>query len=72
MEQEAYALKDESGIRKEELIAIINSVLVSISESQHSKYTNLKNKSKVILLTILQKIRDLSNDKEIVDEENII
>ncbi|CAG8853107.1 43593_t:CDS:1, partial [Gigaspora margarita] len=71
-EQEANALNDKSRMRKEELIAIINSVLVSIPESQRSKYTNLKNKSKAILLTILQKIRDLSNDKEIVDEENII
>ncbi|KAF0552462.1 hypothetical protein F8M41_021778 [Gigaspora margarita] len=71
-EQKANALKDESGMRKEELIAIINSVLVSIPKSQCSKYTNLKNKSRVILLTILQEIRDLSNNKEIVDEENII
>ncbi|CAG8501358.1 4676_t:CDS:2 [Racocetra fulgida] len=51
--QEADALKNENAIRKEELIAIINSILISIPESQHPKYTNLKNMTKATLLTIL-------------------
>ncbi|KAF0545006.1 hypothetical protein F8M41_002470 [Gigaspora margarita] len=63
-------IKNENVMRKEELIAIINSVLVSIPEMQRPKYTNLKNKSKVMLLTILQEIRDLNNAKEIMNEEN--
>ncbi|CAG8843995.1 25503_t:CDS:1, partial [Gigaspora margarita] len=43
-EQEAETLKNETTMKKEELISIINSILVSFSESQYLKYTNLKNK----------------------------
>ncbi|CAG8699879.1 310_t:CDS:2, partial [Dentiscutata erythropus] len=71
-EQEADALSNENTMRKEELFAIFNSVLVLLPESQHTKYTNLKNKTKVMLLTILQEIQDLNNAEEIVDDENII
>ncbi|KAF0493367.1 hypothetical protein F8M41_021398 [Gigaspora margarita] len=55
-EQKANALKIENTMKKEELIAIINSVLVLFPESQHAKYANLKNKPKGILLTVLQEI----------------
>ncbi|KAF0412364.1 hypothetical protein F8M41_007935 [Gigaspora margarita] len=72
MKQEADALKNENVMRKKELLAIINSVLVSIPETQCPKYTNLKNKTKAMLLTILQEIRDLNNANEIMNEENIV
>ncbi|CAG8836260.1 39523_t:CDS:2, partial [Gigaspora margarita] len=71
-EQEADALKNEKTMRKEELIAIINSVLISLPNSQYTKYTNLKNKSKAVLLKILQEIRDLNSTEETIDEENTI
>ncbi|CAG8539478.1 3654_t:CDS:2 [Racocetra fulgida] len=71
-EQKADALKNENTIKKEELIVIINSVLISLPDSQRVKYTNLKNKLKTILLTILQEIRDFNNVKETIDEENTI
>ncbi|CAG8795119.1 36690_t:CDS:1, partial [Gigaspora margarita] len=35
-------------------------------------YTNLKNKSKVVLLKILQEIWDLNSNEETLDEENTI
>ncbi|CAG8808196.1 19548_t:CDS:2, partial [Racocetra persica] len=70
MEQEAEIMKNESTMRKEELISVINSILISLSETQHSKYTNLKNKTKTILLTILQEIQGLNNAEDAIDEEN--
>ncbi|CAG8460929.1 20026_t:CDS:2 [Racocetra persica] len=71
-EQEADALKNKSAMRKEELIAIINLVLISLPESQYAKYTNLKNKTKDMLLTILQEIYDLNSAEKIIDEETTI
>ncbi|CAG8699388.1 2804_t:CDS:2, partial [Racocetra fulgida] len=68
-EQEADTLKNENTMKKEELIAIINSVLISLPDSQRTKYTNLKNKTKAVLLKILQEIRDLNSAEEIIDEE---
>ncbi|CAG8544366.1 443_t:CDS:2, partial [Dentiscutata heterogama] len=69
-EQEAEIMKNESTMRKEELISVINSILISLPETQRSKYTNLKNKTKTILLTILQEIRGLNNAEDAIDEEN--
>ncbi|CAG8508125.1 7710_t:CDS:2 [Scutellospora calospora] len=69
-EQEAEIMKNESTMRKEELISVINSILISLPETQCSKYTNLKNKTKTILLTILQEIRGLNNAEDAIDEEN--
>ncbi|CAG8849038.1 34273_t:CDS:2 [Gigaspora margarita] len=71
-EQETDALKNKNTMRKEELIAIINSVLISLPDSQRAKYTNLKNKTKAMLLTILQEIRELDSAKETIDEEDTI
>ncbi|RIB06887.1 hypothetical protein C2G38_2215983 [Gigaspora rosea] len=68
--QEAEIMKNESTMRKEELISVINSILISLPETQRSKYTNLKNKTKTILLTILQEIRGLNNAEDAIDEEN--
>ncbi|KAF0551460.1 hypothetical protein F8M41_023403 [Gigaspora margarita] len=80
-EQEAEMLKNEKMMKKEELISVINSILILLPESQRSKYTNLKNKTKTMLLTILQEIRDLNNldeavgeddvNKEAIDEDNV-
>ncbi|CAG8707364.1 19826_t:CDS:2, partial [Racocetra persica] len=42
------------------------------ADSQRAKYTNLKNKIKDMLLTILQEIRDLNSAEEIIDEETTI
>ncbi|CAG8717571.1 9100_t:CDS:1 [Racocetra fulgida] len=69
-EQEVEIMKNESTMRKEELISVINSILISLPETQRSKYTNLKNKTKTILLTILQEIRGLNNAEDAIDEEN--
>ncbi|CAG8694340.1 15612_t:CDS:1, partial [Dentiscutata heterogama] len=44
--------------------------LISLPDSQRTKYTNLKNKTKVALLKILQEIRDLNGAEEAIDEEN--
>ncbi|CAG8846929.1 20654_t:CDS:1, partial [Gigaspora margarita] len=52
-----------------ELISIINSILVSFSESQYLKYNNLKNKMKTMLLMILQEIHSLNDTKEALDKE---
>ncbi|CAG8622598.1 17900_t:CDS:2, partial [Racocetra fulgida] len=68
-EQEAKTLKNENTMKKEELISVNNSILVSFPESQRLKYTNLKNKTKVMLLMILQEIRGLNNTEEAMDEE---
>ncbi|KAF0478013.1 hypothetical protein F8M41_024116 [Gigaspora margarita] len=68
-EQEAETLKNETTMKKEELISIINSILVSFPESQRLKYTNLKNKTKTKLLMILQEIHGLNDTEEALDEE---
>ncbi|CAG8533300.1 17753_t:CDS:2 [Cetraspora pellucida] len=68
--QEAEIIKNESTMKKEKLISVINSILISLSETQCSKYTNLKNKTKTILLTILQEIRGLNNAEDAIDKEN--
>ncbi|CAG8745825.1 37976_t:CDS:1, partial [Gigaspora margarita] len=71
-EQETDALKNKKTMKKGELIAIINSVLISLPNSQCMKYTNLKNKSKVVLLKILQEIWNLNSNEKTLDEENTI
>ncbi|CAG8821733.1 9700_t:CDS:1, partial [Gigaspora margarita] len=68
-EQEAEILKNETTMKKEELISIINSILVLFPESQRLKYTNLKNKTKTMLLMILQEIYGLNDTEEALDEE---
>ncbi|RHZ49681.1 hypothetical protein Glove_518g13 [Diversispora epigaea] len=59
--EEAVSQKNENNMTKEQLVAIINSLLVSLPESQKLKYHNLNNKPKIILLQILQEIRSLQN-----------
>ena len=51
--------------------ALINSILISLPESQSQcpKFKGLNSKSKTELLEILQEIRELHNNKEIVSEE---
>jgi len=51
--------------------ALINSILISLpkSQSQCPKFKGLNSKSKTELLEILQEIRELHNNKEIVSEE---
>jgi len=49
--------------------ALINSILISLPESQCPKFKGLNSKSKTELLEILQEIRELHNNKEIVSEE---
>ncbi|RHZ44823.1 hypothetical protein Glove_709g82 [Diversispora epigaea] len=60
--EEAVSQKNENNMTKEQLVAIINSLLVSLPESQKLKYHNLNNKPKIILLQILQEIRSLQNN----------
>ncbi|CAG8851181.1 5549_t:CDS:1, partial [Gigaspora margarita] len=68
-EQEAEILKNETTMKKEELISIINLILVLFPKSQCLKYTNLKNKTKTMLLMILQEICGLNDTEEALDEE---
>ncbi|CAG8493641.1 19018_t:CDS:2 [Cetraspora pellucida] len=68
--QEAEIMKNESTMKKEELISVINLILILLPETQYSKYTNLKNKTKTIVLTILQEIQGLNNAEDAIDEEN--
>ena len=49
--------------------ALINSILISLPESQCPKFKGLNSKSKTELLEILQEICELHNNKEIVSEE---
>ncbi|RHZ86611.1 hypothetical protein Glove_48g193 [Diversispora epigaea] len=54
--EETVSQKNENNMTKEQLVAIINSLLVLFPESQKLKYYNLNNKPKIILLQILQEI----------------
>ena len=56
-------------MKEKNLIALINSILISLPESQCPKFKGLNSKSKTELLEILQEIRELHNNKEIVSEE---
>ena len=48
---------------------LINSILISLTESQCPKFKGLNSKSKTELIEILQEICELHNNKEIVSEE---
>jgi len=57
-------------MKKKKLIVLINSILISLPESQCPKFKGLNSKSKTELLEILQEIRELHNNNEkIVSEE---
>jgi hypothetical protein len=67
-EQEAEAQKNENTMKKNQLIAIINSLFVSLPELNNPKYRSLNNKTKPELLVILQEVRDLSNEEVVLEE----
>lgn len=69
-DQEAEAQRNEENMNKKQLVAIINSILISLPESQCPKFSSLNYKSKTELLEILQEIRELhNNNEEIVPEK---
>jgi hypothetical protein len=66
--EEAEAQKNEKNMKKKQLVAIINSLLISLPKSQCQKFCGLNNKSKVELLEILQEIRELHDNKQVIDD----
>ena len=66
--EEAEAQKNEKNMKKKQLVAIINSLLISLPKSQCQKFRGLNNKSKVELLEILQEIHELHDNKQVIDD----
>ncbi|CAG8681433.1 1885_t:CDS:2, partial [Racocetra fulgida] len=69
IDQKEAAAMDEANILKQELIAIINSLLSSVNISDSSKYHGLKQKNCNQLQEIIQSIRDLHNEQDGLEDE---
>lgn len=64
--EEEMKQSDEKSLSKNELLSVVQTLIGSLDQSNRPQFQGLKTKNKEQLLIILQQVKDIHNDLEVI------